>query len=384
MNIFISWSGELSNKVASAFYDWIPNVIQAAKPYISSADIAKGKRWPNELGEKLERINYGIICLTPDNLNAPWINFEAGALGKSLEESFVAPFLFKLKKADVPWPLAQFQLTSYERGDVLKMVQTINNLAPDPLERTRLTTVFERFWPDLQAALAPLLAADEVIEEDPAFLGRSDPAILEELLDLVRSQQRTFNSVLGDERWTFRGNARLEPLSPGDYRQVALGLGMLKCLADIERLGYHQPSEAIWKTLLALRDPLEVLLARARAPRIHSVYFEEKPDGTLGITYLEDESEAGTERSASAILAGQGEVHRRVMNEALADAFQQSINNVVMDDGRQSMDDAASDAGRKAMNDEFVKAMNDAALQQQHDEMASTQDEDDEETNPSA
>ena len=46
MNIFISWSGDLSKLVALALYNWIPAVIQVAKPFMSSEDLGKGKRWP--------------------------------------------------------------------------------------------------------------------------------------------------------------------------------------------------------------------------------------------------------------------------------------------------------------------------------------------------
>ncbi len=92
MKVFIPWSGEVSERVAIALREWLPLVVHEAEPYVSSEDIAKGKRWPMELGERLEEIGFGIICLTPSNLSSPWIHFEAGALSKSLDESQVAPF----------------------------------------------------------------------------------------------------------------------------------------------------------------------------------------------------------------------------------------------------------------------------------------------------
>ncbi len=41
MDVFISWSGELSKKIAEAIRDWIPCVIQAVKPYYSPDDISR-------------------------------------------------------------------------------------------------------------------------------------------------------------------------------------------------------------------------------------------------------------------------------------------------------------------------------------------------------
>jgi hypothetical protein len=67
---------------------------------------------------------------------------------------------------------------------------------------------------------------------------------------------------------------------------------MLKTLAEIEEGDYYHPPGSTVKTLMALRDPLEVLLGRVYAPEIHSVYFveyPEVPDGPWIVTYSEDD-----------------------------------------------------------------------------------------------
>ena len=94
MKVFISWSGEISHKVAMALHRWLPSVIQALEPYISSEDIAKGTRGIADISEALEHSSFGILCLTKDNIYAPWLIFEAGALSKSVKQGRVAPFLF--------------------------------------------------------------------------------------------------------------------------------------------------------------------------------------------------------------------------------------------------------------------------------------------------
>jgi hypothetical protein len=70
-NIFISWSLERSKKVAEALYEWIPMVIQSAKPWMSSADIDKGSRGLQEMAKALDGIKVGISCLTPENPEEP-------------------------------------------------------------------------------------------------------------------------------------------------------------------------------------------------------------------------------------------------------------------------------------------------------------------------
>ena len=75
-----------------ALHKWLPSVIQALKPYISS-DIDKGARWSPDISEELENSSFGILCVTKESKDAPWLNFEAGALSKFVKRSRVAPFL---------------------------------------------------------------------------------------------------------------------------------------------------------------------------------------------------------------------------------------------------------------------------------------------------
>ena len=77
MGVFISWSGETSKAVALALREWLPLVIQAVHPWASDEDLRKGVRWGAELADRLQKTDLGICCLTPDNLAAPWLHFEA-------------------------------------------------------------------------------------------------------------------------------------------------------------------------------------------------------------------------------------------------------------------------------------------------------------------
>ena len=81
-NVFISWSGQQSEEIAEELRNWIPSVLQFAKPYYTPNDIEKGAKWSSEVSQKLSECNVGIVCLTKDNFAKPWILFEAGALSK--------------------------------------------------------------------------------------------------------------------------------------------------------------------------------------------------------------------------------------------------------------------------------------------------------------
>src|SRR5579864_592094 len=155
MKVFIGWSGNLSHRVALTFRDWLPQVIQSVRPYVSSEDIAKGARWSTDLAKELQASSFGIICVTKENAESPWINFEAGALSKEIEQASVVPFLFNVTSAEIRGPLVQFQCVVNDREDLLKLVSGINaRQAPQAqLEAEQLERAFTMWWPQLHDAL---------------------------------------------------------------------------------------------------------------------------------------------------------------------------------------------------------------------------------------
>jgi TIR domain len=155
MKVFISWSGEKSHKVATVLRDLLPYIIQVIKPFMSSGDILKGERWGDVLAKELEDTKFGIICLTPSNIKAPWLSFEAGALSKSLDRSFVSPFLFQVGPDEIEGPLAQFETTIFAKEDIFNLLTSINNRLESDirLELAVLRRTFENWWPQLERAL---------------------------------------------------------------------------------------------------------------------------------------------------------------------------------------------------------------------------------------
>ena len=138
MRVFISWSKDRSKKVAELLHDWMPRVIQVVDPYISSRNIEKGARWASDLAAQLEGTNFGVVCLLPENKDETWIQFEAGALSKSLTHGMVAPILFGLEEAELSQnPLVQFNLTPFQKSEMLLLMKTMNGQrAPRPLGLT--------------------------------------------------------------------------------------------------------------------------------------------------------------------------------------------------------------------------------------------------------
>jgi hypothetical protein len=186
MDVFISWSGERSRAAAEALRGWLPKIINAIKPWLSSEDIDKGARWSTDVASRLEAAKAGIICLTPSNLHSDWILFEAGALSKTLNNTFVCPFLIGLDPSDVKPPLAQFQATKTTKHDVLKLLKTLNSaLGDNALPETHIDEAFDVWWPKLEVQLKNV-----PLEDSHVIPHRSERDLLEEVLSIVRNQNR--------------------------------------------------------------------------------------------------------------------------------------------------------------------------------------------------
>ncbi len=186
MKIFISWSGKQSNEIAVYFSGWIKNVIQAATPWISTSDINSGSVWFSQIFEELKNTSIGIICVTKENINSPWMHFEAGALAKSVDSTFVCPIVYGMSISQLRQPLAQFSAVSANKDGVLKLVKTINSVSDSPLEETRLSAVFDKWWPDFEEFFSGIENAPESTTLPP----RQQEDILEEILENTREQLR--------------------------------------------------------------------------------------------------------------------------------------------------------------------------------------------------
>jgi hypothetical protein len=182
--VFISWSGERSKAVAGILTDWLKCVIQASQPWISTRDIDRGALWFSEINDQLKDVSIGIVCLTNDNKDNPWILFESGALAKGLTTSRVCPLLIDLMPEDVRDPLAQFNLTLPNKDGVWQLVKTVNScLGEKMLDERILSQVFNTYWPQFEVNFNSALAENPPAGNVP---DRSQDDMLTEILNTTR------------------------------------------------------------------------------------------------------------------------------------------------------------------------------------------------------
>jgi hypothetical protein len=190
MKVFISWSGERSQLLAQALHGWLPLVLHYVKPWLSEADVAAGDRWAQAVAKELETSNFGIICVTPENLGSPWVLFEAGALAKSMQGTRVIPLLFNLEFSDISGPLAQFQAKKFEKSGVSEVIHSINQTADQAVPDDRAKQLFAALWPELDKQLESIPA-----EAPTEKHNRSQHEILEELVTGVRGLDARFRDL---------------------------------------------------------------------------------------------------------------------------------------------------------------------------------------------
>lgn len=207
MRIFVSWSGDLSRKIAEVLKKWIPCIIQSVEVFFSPEDIEKGDNWDRTILTQLSECKYGVICLTSENINAPWVNFEAGAIAKTLD-SRVATLMIDIKPSDIRGPLSRYQATKFEKDDFYQLILSINKTLEAPLDDKILENAFDAMWPALEKEACDLIdqfAQKSNKAKKSIGFEQTENAPLEEILQLLRKQ----NSVLSSP----------ENLLPIDYME---------------------------------------------------------------------------------------------------------------------------------------------------------------------
>ena len=197
MNSFISVSGTLSTQIGLALSDWLKSVLQHVQPWIAAEDISKGSEWRSVLSQSLASTDFGIIVLCPDNLQKPWLMYEAGAIAALTNMQRVATLLIDVQPQDVESPLDQFQHTVFERPDVLKLVHDINTWTGDRLTASKVEDVFAMWWPVLETKVSECKQACPVNAPLPH---RDASDIMGEILELTRDVHRRTCSPRAEDR----------------------------------------------------------------------------------------------------------------------------------------------------------------------------------------
>lgn len=276
MKLFISWSGEVSQGVAGVIREYLPCIIQGLEVFMSKHDLESGSRWGVQLAKELDNSNFGLICLTPDNLTNPWLLFEAGALTKYADGRACGLLFGGLKPADISGPLSQFQNRVFDKAEFGTLLMDVNEKLDRPLSNQYLTMTFEKWWPDIERGCRNELSRTRPGTSTVPHREQGD--ILNEILIKVRNIERNVEKPSGES------GRRTRPTRSTKHGAQAVGIGNVTLEVD-PSFGYNEGEYRI-----------DVSRERPVCSFLNDIYFILEPKVqpyTVGTAWALKDSETG-------------------------------------------------------------------------------------------
>ena len=78
MYLFLGLAVQVKNM--QKFYMIFTTFLHIIEPFYSSKSINLGDGYFNAIMSEINKTDLIIVCLTPENINSPWINFESGLI----------------------------------------------------------------------------------------------------------------------------------------------------------------------------------------------------------------------------------------------------------------------------------------------------------------
>jgi TIR domain len=182
-NVFVAWGGVKSELVAQALAKWLPKLIDSVRPWMSKENIRSGTAWFPTIMGQLAKTEFGIVCLTPDNVDNRWIHFEAGAIAKRVsEDARVTPYLIGMTSSHVKSPFNALQHREAKKDPTFDLVLDINKATGATVDQKVLKERFEMFWPELEGVIAKAEATHASAVKPPDLA-----KMVEEILGITRS-----------------------------------------------------------------------------------------------------------------------------------------------------------------------------------------------------
>jgi len=192
MKVFLSWSGTKSRLYAEVFNKYISIIIPGIETFMSSEEIDKGMRWGDKIAKELHGTDYGILFVTNDNVSSSWLNFEAGALSKSIDAGRVAPLLIDAKIEELAGtPISQFQASLFDKDELKKLIISIAK-SGSTTKVEIVSQYFEKFWADIEREIEEKILLDSSLKKSP------EPSALEKTLNEISNLIKRQNSLISN------------------------------------------------------------------------------------------------------------------------------------------------------------------------------------------
>ncbi|MBS7565126.1 hypothetical protein KHS38_11995 [Mucilaginibacter sp. Bleaf8] len=242
MKVFLSWSKPRSQKVAALLNAWIPCVIQSVETWFSPQNIEDGELWFNSIQSQVSEIINGIICLTRENKDQPWILFEAGGLARGLEKNRVYVLMIDLTGDEIILsPLSAFNHTKPTEDGIRKLMHVINGRTLKPVNPVVLDQVFDKFWPDFEEKFKKILEDTEAessstitkLSENNDSESNQSVALLREAIKGIRNLEKAVNKFQSKSATTN------EEVLTAINRKMHTGKDVSQAITEISLFDYY-------------------------------------------------------------------------------------------------------------------------------------------------
>lgn len=164
MKVFISWSGPVSKNIASKLQRLLVKLPLGLETWMST-DIRPGAKWRDELESELVNTDFGIVCLTPDNMDSAWLRYETDSLTKMVDKTNVVLILHGVESTSLPSSYRSFQTRAFQRDSIWMLVQQLNDMADDSKQDPfDLEKAFSTVWDGIDQRIKEEL--DEIQPKD--------------------------------------------------------------------------------------------------------------------------------------------------------------------------------------------------------------------------
>lgn len=166
--VFISWSKTYSGEIAEVLKKYLDLIFKGKVFFFLSKKIKGGETGREEILKNLLKSDMGILILTPENINAPWLLFESGCLhqkNKDTEKKHnpVCPVIFGRKPDKRESPIDQLQYILFNNEEsFLNLLEGICGSCDIPFDANFKETIKNEktnidYWCDLEKELMPLI-----------------------------------------------------------------------------------------------------------------------------------------------------------------------------------------------------------------------------------
>ncbi len=130
MQVYISWAGQTSYKYALRMRDLLRKVTPGLEIWISAEDILDGVRWSPDFIQILNEVTFCIVCVDPSNHLSPWMQFELGAIAKSINKFNIRILLHEVKLSELSEPFTLFPPFSVNKNEFQSLFDDLLAIFP--------------------------------------------------------------------------------------------------------------------------------------------------------------------------------------------------------------------------------------------------------------